>query len=168
MDIDFSPADYDLAARAHDLTILAELVEHPSRFIRARVAGNHYISRKLRDRLRTNPNEHTGVLGWLISNPAFTAEEYREVFATWQGRGYDGNIHLNLASSEHATIEDLTYLLKMNNWGVTLAVLNNTARRADLPPLIKHLLPDEDKPWEKWSDLEKLAYFRTHGRRFRN
>ena len=72
-----------------------------------------------------------------------------------------------LAASRHATTSELRELLRINYWCVTIAVLNNYKGRDsdEYRKIIKPYLPDEDTDWEKWNEEEKLAYFRTYGRR---
>ena len=167
-ELDFTRRELDIAAGSTDEAILASLANHPSRYIRARVAGNPHTSRNTRDTLRENTKERTAVLLWLLGNPSCTREEYTLIFQDYVGRNYDGNVHTSLASCRHATTSELGILLGLNQWAVTMAVLNNYRGRNldEYRNIIKIIpLPDEDLAWEKWSEIEKLAYLRTTGLR---
>ena len=166
-ELDFTRAEYDTAMESNDEAALAKLSHHPSRYIRARVAGNPHTARSIRDALRINTEKHSSILSWILGNPACTREEFECIYKNYSGRSYDGNVHLALASSHHATLSELSELLRQNHWCITMAVLNNYKGRTleDFQKLIKRFLPNEDTPWEKWREEEKLAYFRTTGRR---
>jgi hypothetical protein len=161
----FTKDEYDNVVACTDGDTLAEYASNKSRYIRARVAGNPHTPRHIRDILRKNRDEHSSIILWILGNPSCTKDEYREIFNEWQGRPYDGNVHISLAESEHATLPDLAYLMQLQQWCVTMAILNNRKHRTHphYLTLIAPLLPDEDTDWEDWSEVEKLAFFRTYG-----
>ncbi len=166
-ELDFNRSEYDRAEQSGDENELSLLSEHTSRFIRARVAGNPGTSRSIRDRLYAQAGIQTGIIGWLLGNPAFTREEFEIVYTDYLGRSYDGNVHISLAMSRHATTRELGELLRINHWCVTMAVLNNYKERDrdEYCKIIKSLMPKEDREPSEWSEEEKLAYFRTTGKR---
>ncbi len=168
-ELDFIRSDYDTAASSHDIFILAQLAEHPSRYIRARVAGNPHTPEHIRAQLWRQAGRHSGILLWLLGNPSLTRAEFITIFTEYIGQTYDANVHISLAASRHATTSELATLLHFGQWAVTMAVLNNyQGRNQDEYRSVisnKKLLPDEDLAWEQWSEVEKLAYFRTTGRR---
>jgi hypothetical protein len=166
-ELDFTKAESDRAMWSDDPSDLDVLSEHPSRYIRAQVAGNRHTPRTIRDKLRTRPGEHTSILLWILENKACSRDEFASIYTEYIGRSYCGNVHMTLAASVHATTAELSELLRINHWCVTMAVLNNYQGRDtdEYRKIIKQYLPDEDKDWEKWKEEEKLAYFRTYGRR---
>jgi hypothetical protein len=168
-ELDHTRAEYDRAEQSTDENELTVLAEHKSRYVRARVAGNPATPRTVRDQIRSRPGEHISITLWILGNPACTREEFETIYQDYAGHSYDGNIHVPLAASHHATNRELAELLRMDRWGVTMAVLNNYKGRdpEEYRLLIKHFLPNEDKQRENWKEEEKLAYFRTTGRRHR-
>ncbi len=166
-ELDFSKQEYDAVVASTDAAFLTKYADHPSRYIRARVAGNPHTPRTLRDTMRRQPGVHSAITLWILENPSCEVSEYREIFSEWQTRSYEPNVHPHLADNQHTTIDDLRVLLRMNQWCVTMSVLNNRSCRTELPVLIAplKLLPDEDTPWEKWTEVERLAFYRTFGRR---
>ena len=166
-DLDHTRAEYDRAEQSCNEAELAILADHVSRYIRARVAGNPHTPREVRDKLRTRTSEHTSILTWLLGNTACTREEFVAIYTEYSGRSNESNVHMILAASRHATTSELRELLRINYWCVTIAVLNNYKGRDsdEYRKIIKPYLPDEDTDWEKWNEEEKLAYFRTYGRR---
>lgn len=168
-ELNFTRAEYDLAAMTSDEATLALLADHASHYVRARVAGNSHTPRLVRDALRERAAKHTGVLVWLLGNPSCRRDEFAAVYAEYIGQTYNGNAHISLASSRHATTNELSTLLRLDAWAVTMAVLNNYQHRnvAEFRNMIKKGIPppDEELKWEKWSDVQKLAHFRTTGQR---
>lgn len=166
-ELDFTRAEYNRAEQSFDEAELAALSMHTSRYIRTRVAGNPNTPREVRDKLRESTSSQTGILLWLLGNLSCTREEFTAIYMAYIGRSYEGNVHIALASSHHATTRELCDLLRINHWCVTMAVLNNYKSRDfdEYRKIIKPYLPDEETSWEKWKEEEKLAYFRTTGNR---
>ncbi len=164
-ELDFLPKEYQIATTSEDQEVLGRLSEHPSHYIKARVAGNPHTGRLLRDHIRSTASPST--LLWLIGNQNLTREEYKLIFEEYIGRGYINMVHVALAESRLAKPPELGQLLRLNQWNVTMAVLNNWRQedREAYNRLLVPYLPEEDIPWEKWSEVEKLAYFRLNGKR---
>ncbi len=164
-ELNFTRAEYELAATTKDEEVMLVLASHPSKYIKARLAGNVATTRAVRDTLRTNQNCTRGIIIWLLGNQDCSREEYMLIFSKYLVQSYCGIVHPALAINQHATIFELQQLLRHNEWGVMMAVLNNHhySNPAEYLKLIVTYLPSEDSDWEKWNEVEKLAYFRTYG-----
>lgn len=161
----FTRNELDEAQQTHDIVLLDELSKHPSKFVRAQVAGNHNCPKALRERLAQDPSR--GVAGWLIGNPSLTKEEFDEIFDTAQKHGYCSVVTQALASSSLADTHQLRQLAHEQSFSIQLAILNNyRGRGKDYLELISQYLEKSGKKPKDWSEVEKLAYYRTYGSRF--
>lgn len=160
-ELDFEAEEYQRAKQSTDATELAMLADHPSRYIKARVAGNPYTAPQTLEELRINPG-HSGIILWMLGNPALQETQYRLIFNAYVGQAFDFNIHSGLASHKFATLENLERLLEKDRWNITLAVLNNRNRDNifGYKDLIKALLAPEGTLARDMTEIQKLAYFR--------
>lgn len=161
----YTRSELDEAQHARDVAILEALSKHLSKFVRAQVAGNPNCPKALRELLAHDPSH--GVVGWLIGNPALTKEEFDEIFITSQKLGYCSVVTQALASSPLADTAQLRQLAHEKSWSIQLAILNNyVGRGEDYLQLISQYLEKSGKNPKDWSEVEKLAYYRTYGSRF--
>lgn len=166
-ELGFDPLDYDRAVVSCNQKELATLSKHRSKYVRARVAGNPHTSKATRVALQHDAS--LGVIGWLIGNPKLTQGEFDTIFTSCLSHDFSC-VHIALAASNRATIFQLQQLQHFQKWNIDIALLNNHKGReqAAYHALIKRYLPFEDSNFKEWTELQKLAYFRTYGTRFPN
>lgn len=151
------------AVESTNLNVLERLASHPSKFVRARVAGNKNISEKLHDTLLND--KEIGVIYWAIGNPRLTKNQYRQIFKRLLQPKYIPILHPALAGHRFATLQQLRELLKFSEWSINLAILNNNQGRnkSKFLELVEPLLPPSSKHSRDWNEVEQRAYFRTYG-----
>lgn len=151
------------AAESTIRKVLEELARHPSKFVRARVAGNKNISKQLHDTLLLDPE--VGVVYWAIGNPRLTRSQFAIVFERLLQPEYIPILHPALAGHRFVTIPQMQKLLKFREWSIDLAVVNNGKGRdqKQFLKLIALLLPPESKHSRDWNEVERRAYFHTYG-----
>lgn len=161
----YTRSELDEAQQTRSVDRLDKLSIHQSKFVRAQVAGNHYCTKTLRERLAQDPSR--GVVGWLIGNPSLTKEEFDEIFSASQKQGYCSVVTQALASSPLANTTQLRQLAHEQSFSIQLAILNNyVGRGEDYLRLISQYLDKSGKNPKDLSEVEKLAYYRTTGSRF--
>jgi hypothetical protein len=167
MELDFTRAEYDLATSSSDEALLEVLAQHGSHYIKAAVARNPYSTTNIRSELRAAPAVHPAIIMAILHNPACSSLEFRELYRAYMTEVYTSTIHLALAASRHATIADLAQLVRFKTWGIIMAVLNNHEHhdQSVYLTLIRPFLPGEELPGHEWTEVHKLAYYRTYGSR---
>ena len=167
-DWDYNRAELDEAhSISTTVTRLIQLATHHSRFVRATVAGNTNCPRELRQILSKDTSP--GVRYWVACNLSLTKDEFDIMYRECNKSSGD-NLTIAIVSSPHADMTQLTEIKHSlgNDWGIKIAILNNYRNRGDdYRELIDSYLPPAptEKPVQDWSEVEKLAYLRTYGRR---
>jgi len=164
-DWNYSRIELDEAQNTNDESRLRLLSTHPSKFVRAQVAGNRHSPRALRESLSLDSAK--GVIVWLISNPSLTKEEFDGIYLTAQKESSGSIITQALASSQLADMMQLHQLTRDHNWCIKLEILNNHVGRGDdYKQLIEQYLAKEGTRSKNWDEIEKLAYFRIFNIRY--
>jgi hypothetical protein len=161
-DFDFTSNEWEQGRTCSDQTELQTLVEHKSKFVRAVVAGNQHLS--LEQRRTLSFDSSRGVIMWLLGNESLSKTEYDNMFERITACDFDDILYPELARSRHASIAQLVRLQSYHQWGVDIAILNNHKGRGkgEYQKLIRRYLPMEETPYDRWTEIEKLSFFRTH------